>query len=278
MPRITAAPSTTCICAASSSPSARMSSTRPISDDLDRQAVSQIEARRGKSCSISPETGNAEGRFKPFANALGVRPSSRPRRRSSAAARPAASRPILIDLDKLLGGLHPRTSSFSPAARRWAKPPSPPILASTRPALIVRPKGPDGKTIAEDGAVVGAVPRSKCRPSSSPRVFCRKNPASRPITSARARSATRIFDKFVMAKPAPVLDPILRRRHAGAEHRRLAHPAAPPAAPARASASSSSITCRLLRGNRQRLRESRPGNLRDHRWPQGAGQRSSTCR
>jgi replicative DNA helicase len=121
--------------------------------DLDRQAPQQIETAEKRLFDLA-ETGQAEGGFRPFAAALGeaIAQAEAAFKRSGRTTGVATG---FTDLDKLLGGLHP--SDLIVLAGR-------PSMGKTALATNIgfyaarnyRPaKNPDGRTVAEDGAVVG---------------------------------------------------------------------------------------------------------------------------
>jgi replicative DNA helicase len=121
--------------------------------DLDRQAPQQIETAEKRLFDLA-ETGQAEGGFRPFATALGeaIAQAEAAFKRSGRTTGVATG---FTDLDKLLGGLHP--SDLIVLAGR-------PSMGKTALATNIgfyaarnyKPsKTPDGRTVAEDGAVVG---------------------------------------------------------------------------------------------------------------------------
>ena len=121
--------------------------------DLDRQAPQQIETAEKRLFDLA-ETGQAEGGFRPFAAALGeaIAQAEAAFKRSGRTTGVATG---FTDLDKLLGGLHP--SDLIVLAGR-------PSMGKTALATNIgfhaarnyRPaKTPEGRTVAEDGAVVG---------------------------------------------------------------------------------------------------------------------------
>ena len=121
--------------------------------DLDRQAPQQIETAEKRLFDLA-ETGQAEGGFRPFAAALGeaIAQAEAAFKRSGRTTGVATD---FTDLDKLLGGLHP--SDLIVLAGR-------PSMGKTALATNIgfhaarnyRPaKTPEGRTVAEDGAVVG---------------------------------------------------------------------------------------------------------------------------
>ena len=121
--------------------------------DLDRQAPQQIETAEKRLFDLA-ETGQYEGGFLPFASALGqaIAQAEAAFKRSGRTTGVATG---FTDLDKLLGGLHP--SDLVVLAGR-------PSMGKTALATNIgfhaarhyRPvRTADGRTVAEDGAVVG---------------------------------------------------------------------------------------------------------------------------
>jgi replicative DNA helicase len=121
--------------------------------DLDRQANQQIETAEQKLFALA-ETGQYEGGFKPFISAL----SSAISQAEAAFKRSGRTTGVstgFVDLDKLLGGLHPSDLIVLAGRPSMGKT----ALATNigfNAARAYKPgKGPDGRTIAEDGAVIG---------------------------------------------------------------------------------------------------------------------------
>src|SRR5579862_1040752 len=121
--------------------------------DLDRQAAHQIEAAEKRLFDLA-ETGQYEGGFRPFISAL----SSAIVQAEAAFKRSGRTTGVstgFLDLDKLLGGLHPSDLVVLAGRPSMGKT----ALATNigfNAARAYRPgKAPDGRTIAEDGAVIG---------------------------------------------------------------------------------------------------------------------------
>jgi replicative DNA helicase len=121
--------------------------------DLDRLAVRQIEQAEKKLFDLA-ETGQAEGGFRPFISAL----STAIVQAEAAFKRSGKTTGVstgFLDLDKLLGGLHPSDLIVLAGRPSMGKT----ALATNigfNAARAYRPgKDATGKTIAEDGAVVG---------------------------------------------------------------------------------------------------------------------------
>jgi len=121
--------------------------------DLDRQATLQIETAEQKLFALA-ETGQYEGGFKPFISAL----TSAITQAEAAFKRSGRTTGVstgFVDLDKLLGGLHPSDLIVLAGRPSMGKT----ALATNigfNAARAYKPgKAPDGRTIAEDGAVIG---------------------------------------------------------------------------------------------------------------------------
>src|SRR5215469_2482668 len=121
--------------------------------DLDRLAARQIEQAEKKLFDLA-ETGQAEGGFRPFISAL----SNAIVQAEAAFKRSGKTTGVstgFLDLDKLLGGLHPSDLIVLAGRPSMGKT----ALATNigfNAARAYRPgKAPDGRTIAEDGAVIG---------------------------------------------------------------------------------------------------------------------------
>jgi len=121
--------------------------------DLDRRATQQIETAEKRLFDLA-ETGQYEGGFRPFSNAL----SSAILQAEAAFKRSGKTTGVstgFLDLDKLLGGLHPSDLVVLAGRPSMGKT----ALATNigfNAARAYRPaKAPDGRVIAEDGAVVG---------------------------------------------------------------------------------------------------------------------------
>ena len=121
--------------------------------DLDRQAPQQIETAEKRLFDLA-ETGQAEGGFRPFAAALGeaIAQAEAAFKRSGRTTGVATG---FTDLDKLLGGLHPSDLIVLAGRHSMGKT----AIATNigfHAARNYRPaKTPEGRTVAEDGAVVG---------------------------------------------------------------------------------------------------------------------------
>lgn len=121
--------------------------------DIDRQATGQIESAEKRLFDLA-ETGQIEGGFQPFEQALtkAVLMADAAFKRQGRTSGTATG---FVDIDKLLGGLHPSDLVVLAGRPSMGKT----ALATNigfNAARAYRPgKAPDGRTIAEDGAVVG---------------------------------------------------------------------------------------------------------------------------
>ncbi len=123
------------------------------SHDLERAAPQLIETAEKKLFDLA-ETGQFEGGFQPFVTALGsaIVQAEAAFKRSG---RTTGVSTGFLDLDKLLGGLHPSDLIVLAGRPSMGKT----ALATNigfNAARAYRPgKAPDGRAIAEDGAVIG---------------------------------------------------------------------------------------------------------------------------
>ena len=198
------------------------------------------------------------------------------------------------------GGLQ----SGGPAHRRGDRPvPARPAAGRPAPVRSAHPRRPslDGKDGARHqhrlqcrqglsrGASSTARPRrstarwsassrSKCRPSSSPRACSPSRPR---CPSEKIRKGELISSRLRQGagdQPRARAPQLLHRRHAGAQHRRPAHPRPPAEAHARARPADRRLPPaaqprRASRARRTACRRSRRSPAASRRWP-----RSSTCR
>ncbi|MBV9523398.1 MAG: replicative DNA helicase, partial [Alphaproteobacteria bacterium] len=123
------------------------------SHDLDRPAVQQIETAEKRLFDLA-ETGQLEGGFQPFDSALktaiGMAESAFKRNGKTSGVSTGYT-----DLDKLLGGLHPSDLVILAARPSMGKT-SLATNVAFNAARAYRPiKGPDGRMVSEDGAVIG---------------------------------------------------------------------------------------------------------------------------
>ncbi len=190
--------------------------------DLDRLAVRQIEQAEKKLFDLA-ETGQTEGGFRPFISAL----SSAIVQAEAAFKRSGKTTGVstgFLDLDKLLGGLHPSDLVMLAGRPSMGKT----ALATNigfNAARAYRPgKDAAGKTIAEDGAVVGFFSLEMSAEQLATRILVGRIRCLRRTTSARARSATRIStasSRQASAWPRFRSSSTTRRR----SHRRVCAPA-----------------------------------------------------
>ncbi len=240
--------------------------------DLERNASQQIETAEQHLFDLAT-SGQYEGGFQHFHEAMteAVLMAEAAFKRSGKTTGVATG---FTDLDKLLGGLHP--SDLVIVAGR-------PSMGKTALATNIgfhaarnfRPKDEGG---AEDGAVVGFFSLEMSAEQLATRILAEESGV--PSHEIRQRQGVeRRLRQVRPGEPAPGLGAVLHRRHAGAHHRRPAHPRAAPEAPAGAGPGDRRLSAAHPRHRpARRLREPRAGNLRDHPRPEGAGQGAGTCR
>ena len=121
--------------------------------DLDRQAGQQIETAEKRLFELA-ETGQYEGGFQPFTNAL----SNAIAQAEAAFKRQGRTTGVatgFIDMDKLLGGLHPSDLIVLAGRPSMGKTALATNIGFNAARAYRKGHAPDGRTIAEDGAVVG---------------------------------------------------------------------------------------------------------------------------
>jgi replicative DNA helicase len=121
--------------------------------DLDRNANSQIELAEKRLFDLA-ETGQIEGGFQPFAKSLAsaIIMAEAAYKRSGKTTGVSTG---FTDLDKLLGGLHPSDLVILAARPSMGKTALATNIAFNAAKMYRPTKTPDGRTIAEDGALVG---------------------------------------------------------------------------------------------------------------------------
>lgn len=121
--------------------------------DLDRQATQQIETAEKRLFDLA-ETGQFEGGFQPFINALStaILQAETAFKRSG---RTSGVSTGFLDLDKLLGGLHPSDLVILAGRPSMGKTALATNIGFNAARAYKAGKAPDGRTIAEDGAVLG---------------------------------------------------------------------------------------------------------------------------
>ncbi len=121
--------------------------------DLERQAPIQIETAEKKLFDLA-ESGQAEGGFKPFITAL----STAIMQAEAAFKRSGKTTGVstgFIDLDKLLGGLHPSDLIVLAGRPSMGKTALATNIGFNAARAYKPTRAPDGRTVAEDGAVIG---------------------------------------------------------------------------------------------------------------------------
>jgi replicative DNA helicase len=121
--------------------------------DLDRQASTQIETAEKRLFDLA-ETGQFEGGFKPFITALttAIGQAEAAFKRSGKTTGVSTG---FLDLDKLLGGLHPSDLVILAGRPSMGKTALATNIGFNAARAYKAGKAPDGRTIAEDGAVIG---------------------------------------------------------------------------------------------------------------------------
>ncbi len=238
--------------------------------DLDRLAVKQIEQAEKKLFDLA-ETGQAEGGFRPFASPLAnaILAAEAAFKRSGKTSGVSTG---FLDLDKLLGGLHPSDLVILAGRPSMGKT----ALATNigfNAARAYRPgKDPTGKTIAEDGAVVGFFSLEMSAEQLATRILSEESGVSS-NNIRKGEVSHEDFDRFVQASQRLASIPFFVDDTPALSDRRAPDPRAAPAAPARPRLHHRRLSPAHSR-RRIRHREPRPGNLRDHPRPQGAGERA----
>ncbi len=237
--------------------------------DLERDAPQQIETAEQRLFELAT-VGEFEGGFRAFKDSLkeAIQMAERAYQRSG---RTTGISTGYVDLDKLLGGLHPADLVVIAGRPSMGKT----ALATNigfNAARNFRPEPrPDGSIGAGDGARVGFFSlemSSEQLATPHPRRTKRASPRTR---SARARFRARTSiasSRRATRSPAS--------RSISTTRRRSASPGSGPArgasnAPA-ASISWSSITCNCLRQRRRAAGQPGRRDFRDHPWPQDARQ------
>jgi replicative DNA helicase len=121
--------------------------------DLDRQANQQIESAEKRLFDLA-ESGQSEGGFQPFITAL----STAILQAESAFKRSGKTSGVstgFLDLDKLLGGFHPSDLIILAGRPSMGKTALATNIGFNAARAYRAGKAPDGRTIAEDGAVLG---------------------------------------------------------------------------------------------------------------------------
>ncbi|HZS84080.1 MAG TPA: replicative DNA helicase [Stellaceae bacterium] len=175
------------------------------SHDLDRDAVQQIEAAEKRLFDLA-ETGQLDGGFQPFDTALktaiGMAESAFKRSGKTTGVSTG-----FTDMDKLLGGLHPSDLIILAARPSMGKTSLATNIAFNAARLWKPVKGPDGKPVSEDGAVVGFFALEMSAEQLAMRVLAEESG----VSSDRIRRGDigeAEFDRFVQASHRLATTPI----------------------------------------------------------------------
>jgi replicative DNA helicase len=164
--------------------------------DLDHGATSQIEAAEQRLFNLA-ESGQAEGGFKPFVTALG----SAILQAEAAFKRGGKTTGVstgFIDLDKLLGGLHPSDLIILAGRPSMGKTALATNIGFNAAKAYVPGKAADGKTIAEDGAVMGFFSLEMSAEQLATRILSEESGVSSNLIR-KGEVSHDDFDKFVQA-------------------------------------------------------------------------------
>src|SRR5579871_3908178 len=164
--------------------------------DLERQASTQIETAEKRLFDLA-ESGQAEGGFKPFINALGsaIMQAEAAFKRSG---RTTGVSTGFIDMDKLLGGLHPSDLIVLAGRPSMGKTALATNIAFNAAKSYKAARAPDGLTVAEDGAVVGFFSLEMSAEQLAARILAEESG----ISSDRIRRgaiSSEDFERFVQA-------------------------------------------------------------------------------
>jgi replicative DNA helicase len=197
--------------------------------DLDRQANQQIESAEKRLFDLA-ESGQSEGGFQPFITAL----STAILQAESAFKRSGKTSGVstgFLDLDKLLGGFHPSDLIILAGRPSMGKTALATNIGFNAARAYRAGKAPDGRTIAEDGAVLGFFSLEMSAEQLAMRILSEESGV--PSNNPQRRGQPRGFRPLCPGEPEAGHGAVLCRRHAGALDHRLAHPRAPSSAPTR---------------------------------------------
>ncbi|HYM72394.1 MAG TPA: replicative DNA helicase [Stellaceae bacterium] len=164
--------------------------------DLDDPAINQIERAEAKLYELA-STGQAEGGLRPFNAALteAIETAEAAFKRSGKTVGVATG---FIDLDKKLGGLHPSDLIILAGRPSMGKTSLATNIAFNAAKAYVEGIGPDGRKVAEDGAVIGFFSLEMSAEQLATRILAEEsNVSSDRIRRGDVRRED--FDKFVAA-------------------------------------------------------------------------------
>jgi replicative DNA helicase len=173
--------------------------------DLDSAAEAQIEIAEKRLFDLA-ESGQIEGGFQPFRNALATAIVMA----ESAFKRSGKTTGVstgFVDLDKLLGGLHPSDLVILAGRPAMGKTALATNIAFAAAKAYRAKKNPDGKTVAEDGGVVAFFSLEMSAEQLATRVLAEESG----VSSDRIRRGEvehGDFDRFVQASHRLVSVPL----------------------------------------------------------------------
>ena len=164
--------------------------------DLDDPAVTQIERAESKLFELAT-TGQAEGGFRPFASALteAIVSAEAAFKRDGKTVGVATG---FTDLDRKLGGLHPSDLIILAGRPSMGKSSLATNIAFNAAKAYRGVRGPDGRMVAEDGAVIGFFSLEMSAEQLATRILAEESG----VSSDRIRRGEvrrEDFDKFVAA-------------------------------------------------------------------------------
>ncbi len=164
--------------------------------DLDDPAIAQIERAEAKLYELA-STGQAEGGLRPFTAALteAIETAQAAFKRSGKTVGVATG---FVDLDKKLGGLHPSDLIILAGRPSMGKTSLATNIAFNAAKAYIEGVGPDGRKIAEDGAVIGFFSLEMSAEQLATRILAEEsNTSSDRIRRGDIRKED--FDKFIAA-------------------------------------------------------------------------------